>query len=203
MNIIENALNLAYSSHKGQFRKGNNLSPVKLPYICHPIDVVNLLYKWGVKDENMIAAAFLHDVLEDTETTAQQIIDCTNNVVSYYVENLTHDPKLSKQEYVDSFETKPIEIFLIKLADRICNVKDFTISSPKYALEYAKKASKLYYRIFYMQQTLPDIIMKYAPNISKDLNLQFFDPFPSLDLSNCNTSGDQNSVLCIDQKSNN
>ena len=143
MNIIENALALAYRGHSGQFRKDNNL-----PYICHPVDVANLLNKWNIKDENMIAAAFCHDLLEDTDITIEQIDSATNGLVANYVHYLTFYGNISKQNYMDSFVDKPIEIFLIKMADRIANIRDFEVSSPDYAYKYAMKAEKLF-RAFY------------------------------------------------------
>lgn len=155
MNIIENALALAYRGHSGQFRKDNNL-----PYICHPVDVANLLNKWDIRDENMIAAAFLHDTLEDTSITKEEIKNSTNETVAYYVSELTHDPSITKQQYLDSFIDKPIEIFIIKMADRIANVRDFQISSHDYADKYAMKAEKLF-RAFYDSRE-DEILSKYG-----------------------------------------
>ena len=147
-NIIKNALDLAHKSHDGQFRKGNNLSGVKLPYVCHPVDVVNILNKWNIPDENMIAAGFLHDTLEDTSVSVEEIVEATNDIVAYYVKELTHDPNVPKQDYIDNFVDKPIQIFLIKVADRICNVRDFEVSSSDYARKYAKKADKIFKSLF-------------------------------------------------------
>jgi (p)ppGpp synthase/HD superfamily hydrolase len=164
MNIVERALALAYCGHSGQFRKGNNLSGVKLPYICHPIDVANLLNRWNIQDENMIAAAFLHDVLEDTRITKDEIANDTNEIVAHYVSELTHDPAVAKQDYINSFPNKPVEIFLIKMADRIANIRDFQASSPDYADKYAMKAENLF-RCFYKYNLKgKEIVDKYGIN---------------------------------------
>jgi GTP pyrophosphokinase len=167
---VKNALDLAYRGHDGQFRKGNNLSGVKLPYICHPVDVANLLNKWNISDEDMIAAAFMHDLLEDTDITIEHIDSTTNGLVASYVHHLTFYGNVSKQEYIDGFAYKPVQILLIKMADRIVNVRDFQVSSPDYADKYALKAKNVF-KSFYDRED--EIIKMYGKDtfelISKDI----------------------------------
>ena len=163
--MIKNALDLAYRGHDGQFRKGNNL-----PYICHPVDVANILNRWNISDENMIAAAFLHDLIEDTKVTIEQIDSATNGLVANYVHHLTFYGNVSKQDYIDGFAYKPIPILLIKMADRIVNVRDFQVSSPDYADKYALKAKNIF-KSFYDRED--EIIKMYGKDtfdlISKDV----------------------------------
>ena len=59
-NLLRTAIDLATGLHAGQRRKG-----LGLPYIAHPCDVCSRLVRWGVKDEIVLAAAMLHDTLED------------------------------------------------------------------------------------------------------------------------------------------
>lgn len=67
-NIFE-AIHFAAIAHSGQFRKGT-----KIPYIVHPVDVMQTLIKFGASDDAAIAGV-LHDTLEDTKTTEQELFD--------------------------------------------------------------------------------------------------------------------------------
>ncbi|KAK4327403.1 hypothetical protein Pmani_002069 [Petrolisthes manimaculis] len=68
---IIQCVNFAAVQHKDQRRK----DPEKTPYINHPIGVAQLLIEAGVSDCDVIKAALLHDTIEDTNTTQQQLID--------------------------------------------------------------------------------------------------------------------------------
>lgn len=83
MGILEKALIFATDAHKGQFRKYTGD-----PYITHPI-AVSKIVATITNDEDMIAAALLHDTVEDTEVTLQQIEENFGSRVALFVENLT------------------------------------------------------------------------------------------------------------------
>jgi (p)ppGpp synthase/HD superfamily hydrolase len=139
--MLEEAIEVAHKWHKGQFRKCG-----LLPYIVHPLEVMKKLHSWGVRDEEILAAAVLHDTLEDT---AMQIEDFEpfGHTVYDYVLDMTCDPELKKKEYMERFKDVPIEVLLIKAADRLCNCADYEQTDPKYATIYFKKADVVWKRL--------------------------------------------------------
>jgi (p)ppGpp synthase/HD superfamily hydrolase len=138
--LIQNAVDLATKAHSGAFRKSGS---VQLPYIAHPLHVARLLWSWGLDDINVILAAICHDVLEDTAVTTEELRDVIGDEVAEIVNELTCLPSVSKEDYMNSFESKSIRAFSIKIADRICNTEDFLCFDPPYALKYWKKAKAL------------------------------------------------------------
>jgi len=75
--LIERAFRIAAAAHEGQFRKGS-----RLPYFAHPSAVALLLARSGISDPVILAAALLHDVLEDTELTVETLeVDFPSEVV--------------------------------------------------------------------------------------------------------------------------
>jgi len=67
-NILDRAIVFATNAHEGQFRKGT-----KIPYILHPLEAAAIVGTMTT-DEDVIAAAALHDVVEDTDTTVEEVI---------------------------------------------------------------------------------------------------------------------------------
>lgn len=125
------ALRFAADKHRDQRRKDRNASP----YINHPIEVASVLVTTGgVTDAVTLAAAILHDTIEDTETSVLELTDRFGREVCALVEELTDDKRLPKEE------RKRLQIVhaagashrakLIKLADKICNVRDVTHQPP-------------------------------------------------------------------------
>lgn len=141
-NLIEYSLYYAISAHVGQFRKDG-----VTPYIVHPIEVMRLLQKCGVTDEKMLAVALLHDVLEDTRVTYGQL-SVNERFAGYVADSVLHltiPVGVNKQDYIDSFVDKPLDLVKVKAADRICNVKDFMASGDKkYAAKYLKKGDAIF-----------------------------------------------------------
>lgn len=143
--------------HNGQTRK-NKINGNILPYFFHPIQVANLVFKFGAGTEDNMMAALCHDILEDTETTEQELLDATNQNVVDIVKELTWIPlinpqsNVTKEQYMLSFETASIDALIIKIADRLCNVADFKLTSPEYAETYFLKASPLF-EFFEKRQT--------------------------------------------------
>ncbi len=128
---ILHAASFAAEKHKDQKRKGSNGEP----YINHPIEVANLLTNVGaIDDPEMIVAALLHDTVEDTDATFDEIESKFGPVVAGYVRELTDDKSLPKAERKRlqiehaphlSQGAKPI-----KLADKISNIHDVTANPP-------------------------------------------------------------------------
>lgn len=133
---MNHALQFAYNAHLGKFRKNG-----RVPYIIHPLEVMKQLSRWGITDTDIQQAALLHDVVEDTDYTYQNIEDEFGFVVAEIVKQLTFvyegdgtDKKEKKQEYIASFQTKSVPALLIKAADRLCNTIDFM--PDRYAKKY-------------------------------------------------------------------
>ncbi|MBO3464381.1 HD domain-containing protein, partial [Aetokthonos hydrillicola] len=124
--LICQAFEFAYQLHQGQYRKSGE------PYICHPIAVAGLLRDLG-GSAAMIAAGFLHDVVEDTEVTIEEIEQRFGVEVRRLVEGVT---KLSKLNFKSKTESQAenfrrmflamaqdIRVIVVKLADRLHNMR--------------------------------------------------------------------------------
>lgn len=129
--ILLNALHFAATKHRHQRRKDVHA----LPYINHPIQVAETLWTVGaVRDCHLIAAALLHDTLEDTETTDIEIKQLFGEEILAIVCEVTDDTSLPKAErkrlqVVHAPSLSPAAKQL-KLADKICNIADIIESPP-------------------------------------------------------------------------
>ncbi|MEC4984017.1 MAG: bifunctional (p)ppGpp synthetase/guanosine-3',5'-bis(diphosphate) 3'-pyrophosphohydrolase [Oscillatoria sp. PMC 1068.18] len=132
--LICRAFEFAYQLHQGQYRKSGE------PYIAHPVAVAGLLRDLG-GDRAMIAAGFLHDVVEDTEITADEIEELFGSQVRQLVEGVT---KLSKFNFSSKTErqaenfrrmfmamAKDIRVIVVKLADRLHNMRTLEHLKPE------------------------------------------------------------------------
>ncbi len=125
------AVIFAADRHKNQRRKDAEASP----YINHPIALAHLLATTGgVYDINVLRAAILHDTIEDTETTYDELKSRFGIAVANIVQEVTDDkalPKLRRKELqVEHAPHKSKEAALVKLADKICNLRDIANSPP-------------------------------------------------------------------------
>lgn len=126
MNVIVKAILFASEKHRDQERKGSGL-----PYVTHPIIVSELLrkYKSSKNLESLIVAAMLHDTIEDTETTYQEISDVFTPMIAGIVLELTSNSEkikeIGKNEYLKNKMLGMSNYALvIKLVDRLSNVMD-------------------------------------------------------------------------------
>ncbi len=131
MALLLDALRFAADKHRDQRRKG----PDRSPYINHPIEVASVLAMvGGVHDAVTLAAAALHDTIEDTMTTAEELEARFGREVRHLVEELTDDKRLPKEErkrlQIEHAAGASHRAKLIKLADKICNVRDVTHQPP-------------------------------------------------------------------------
>jgi GTP diphosphokinase / guanosine-3',5'-bis(diphosphate) 3'-diphosphatase len=124
------ALSFAAGKHRDQRRKDREASP----YINHPIALAEVLARMSVTDPVVLQAAILHDTIEDTETTPDEIEEHFGTEVSAVVEEVTDDKALPKavrkQLQLEHAAGLSDRAKLIKLADKICNVLDVTHSPP-------------------------------------------------------------------------
>ena len=126
MAFVHKAYDVAAKAHANQRRKSGE------PYIIHPLGVATILAELQM-DETTLAAAFLHDVVEDTETTLDQLKEMFGVKVADLVDGVT---KLGKIEYISKEDqqienyrkmflamAKDIRVIMIKLADRLHNMR--------------------------------------------------------------------------------
>ena len=129
--LILKALEFASLKHRDQRRKDK----VASPYINHPIALANVLSReGGVTDETVLAAAILHDTLEDTQTTPAELREVFGERIARIVEEVTDDKNLPKAErkrlQIEHAPAISREAKLVKLADKICNVRDVADHPP-------------------------------------------------------------------------
>lgn len=129
MNNIARAIALAAQRHAGQVRKGPNA----LAYTHHLAEVAALVAAFG-GSEAAIAAAWLHDAVEDTETTLKEIEAGFGAEIAGYVAEVTDDRSLSKDErraaQITSASSKSPMAALIKAADQTSNLRSIIASPP-------------------------------------------------------------------------
>ncbi|ALG69104.2 HD domain-containing protein [Beggiatoa leptomitoformis] len=132
MALLLKALRFSADKHRDQRRRDKQVSP----YINHPINVATLLWEeGGVHDIVTIVAALLHDTVEDTNTTNQEIQTLFGTDVLNVVQEVTDDKSLEKAErkrlQIEHAPHKSTRAKLVKLADKICNVQDILYMPPQ------------------------------------------------------------------------
>jgi guanosine-3',5'-bis(diphosphate) 3'-pyrophosphohydrolase len=132
LGAVFDALQFAALKHRDQRRKDLEASP----YINHPIALANILWREaGITQPDIISAALLHDTIEDTDTTPLELRERFGKKVADMVMEVTDDKSLDKAT------RKRLQIRhapklsrgakLVKLADKICNLRDMAASPPK------------------------------------------------------------------------
>lgn len=130
-NLILQATMFAASKHQNQRRK----DAAESPYINHPIALAHTLSTIGeVKDAHVICAALLHDTIEDTDTTGLELEQAFGAKIASIVCEVSDDKTLTKKErkqlQIEHAEHCSFEAKLVKLADKICNLRDILTSPP-------------------------------------------------------------------------
>jgi guanosine-3',5'-bis(diphosphate) 3'-pyrophosphohydrolase len=130
LSLLFKALAFSAEKHTKQRRKDID----KTPYINHPISLANILAQRWVIDENVLCAAILHDTIEDTETTVEELQEHFGEKITSIVLEVTDDKSLEKsvrkQKQVEHAASISHEAKLVKLADKIANITDIINTPP-------------------------------------------------------------------------
>src|SRR5687767_103780 len=129
--LLLKALAFAAHKHRDQRRK----DPGASPYINHPIALADVLVnEGGVTDVEVLCAALLHDTVEDTATTPQELEQAFGRRIAGIVAEVTDDARLPKADrkrlQIEHAGTLSPEAKLVKLADKICNLRDVAERPP-------------------------------------------------------------------------
>ena len=129
--LILNATAFAADKHRNQRRKDAEASP----YINHPVALANLLAQAGVGETTVLAAALLHDTIEDTDATPEELAGTFGGEIAAIVLEVTDDKSLPKAErkrlQIEHAAHLSTPAKLVKLADKICNLRDVSDSPPQ------------------------------------------------------------------------
>jgi guanosine-3',5'-bis(diphosphate) 3'-pyrophosphohydrolase len=129
--LLIEAFSFAARKHRDQRRKDIEASP----YINHPIQLARVLSIEGnIGDEQVLVAAILHDTIEDTETTVDELRQLFGTTITAIVEEVTDDQSLPKQQrkrlQIERAPHCSPQAKLVKIADKICNLRDLVDSPP-------------------------------------------------------------------------
>ncbi len=144
---LQSAYEFSETAHEGQFRKTGD------PYISHPIAVAQILAQWHL-DAQALTAALLHDVVEDTAVTKNEISEKFGKHVADLVDGVS---KLDRIEFQTQEEAqaenfrkmllamaRDVRVILIKLADRLHNMRTLTVMIPKKRARIARETLEIY-----------------------------------------------------------
>ena len=135
MSTLDIAIQIASKAHEGQTDKSG------LPYILHPLHLMNELVKKNMSEDYLIAAV-LHDVVEDTDVTIQDLIALNFSIPSIgAVLKMTHEKGVSYEDYIDDISTNEIAR-TVKLEDLKHNLDVIRRVIPEYTITNEKKFMK-------------------------------------------------------------
>ncbi len=144
---LQDAYQFSESAHQGQFRKSGD------PYISHPIAVAKILTQWHL-DSQALTAALLHDVMEDTAVTKGEITDKFGKHVADLVDGVSKldriESQTQEQAQAENFRkmllamARDVRVILIKLADRLHNMRTLQVMHPKKRARIARETLEIY-----------------------------------------------------------
>src|SRR2546430_8573198 len=144
---IEEAYQFSDAAHQGQFRLSG------LPYISHPVAVAEIVADWQL-DAQAVMAALLHDVMEDTEVSKQQITERLGKPAAELVDGLSKLDRVEFQSQADAQAenfrkmllamARDVRVILIKLADRLHNMRTLDAVRPETRRRVARETLEIY-----------------------------------------------------------
>lgn len=168
---LKAAYDFSAAAHEGQKRQTGE------PYFIHPCAVVNILVDLGFDDVSTLVAAFLHDILEDTPVTSDELEQKFGKEVLELVEGVT---KLDKIKFVSAEDeqaenlrkmffamAKDYRVIIIKLADRLHNMRTLDALKPEKQIKIATQSLKIYaplagrLGLSFVKCELEDLAMRY------------------------------------------
>lgn len=132
--MVDKAIAFATKAHEGQVRKGTSR-----PYIVHPVEVGDIVAKM-TDDEEVIAAAVLHDTIEDCDGVTEEVIrkefgERVASMVAHESEDKTKSWRERKSTTIERLKVAPLELQYIGLADKLSNMRDIDRDYPIYGEE--------------------------------------------------------------------
>jgi (p)ppGpp synthase/HD superfamily hydrolase len=171
MTMYKRALALATVQHAGQIRKFSGEA-----YVNHPIRVAQIVLKYKESREIDIlrVAALLHDVVEDSDMTIEEISEEFGLHIASIVEELTTDSRVSKKEKGNHLCDKTVHMtswaLVIKLADRLDNVSDLRHTSKQFRQSYIKETRKIISHLIAVRSYLSMTHLQLVHEILKEIN---------------------------------
>jgi guanosine-3',5'-bis(diphosphate) 3'-pyrophosphohydrolase len=145
--LVERAFDFSESAHRGQFRKSGE------PYITHPLAVASILSQWRL-DAQGLAAALLHDVMEDTSVTKIELETTFGKPVADMVDGVSKLDQIAfdtkEEAQAESFRkmllamARDVRVILIKLADRLHNMRTLDAMAPIHRKRVARETLDIY-----------------------------------------------------------
>lgn len=171
MDLLQKATKIAYHAHKHQKRKYFDI-----PFISHPLEVCKKLCVWGIKSQEILATGILHDSIEDNldrqAEIGRDIAELGGQIYSW-VTDLTIYDGVKKDDYIKTFDRKPVEVLIVKLADRVCNLSDFYTENPRgYFHKYYQK-SKILFAIYEIRKN--EVCMQSGRNVLLNIDRSLLD----------------------------
>jgi (p)ppGpp synthase/HD superfamily hydrolase len=171
MNMVSQAKEFATLKHSGQFRKFSGEA-----YVEHPKRVAQtiLRYKNSKELDKLMAAALLHDTIEDTETSLDEVKTLFGDLVASLVEELTSDKELkveNKAEYLaQKMSGMTSWALVIKLADRLDNVSDLRHVNKSFRIKYIKETKYIISQLIMNREYLSATHLQLVNDILKEVN---------------------------------
>ena len=170
LDLLRRAYKLAEASHKGQRRKSGE------PYITHPVAVAELLLELGM-DTETLAAAIMHDVVEDTEVTLEQLTQQFGPDIAQLVDGVTKLPQINfssiEERQAENLRkmlfamSKDIRVMVIKLCDRLHNMRTGDAWAPQKQRDKSLETMEVYapiahrLGIYHVKEELEDRALRY------------------------------------------
>jgi (p)ppGpp synthase/HD superfamily hydrolase len=166
--IIQNAKKFAQEKHKNQKRKDG-----VTPYSDHLEGVVNRLKNLGITDKETLCAAWLHDVIEDTNVTFDQVSERFGREIAVIVLSLTKDQNIPKKEretqYITQLKEASLQTKIIKLCDISANIKDLA-NAPISKTQKNKQIKKIIHYLRVIKNDISENKAKY-PKIQEIIDV--------------------------------